>query len=391
VKDLTYEQYYNKKMSDRTYDTIIIGAGISGLACARQLNKYDKDFLIISKDIGGRILTSEDGSVNYGVFFVCSDYDNVLKYVALKSRIRLRDFCFHENKDTYVLFEPKFIRYLSQFIKTYKLLYKFRKKLRLLRKNSETVSQKKAIENDSFLHDLYMQKASDFIKERKIVSGTDMYLSKALYSTTFSKVSEMNAFSFLQFLIPLVTPIYTFTFEKEKMIKPFQDKIKIGSAIDIKFKDDKYKIKTADAILYSKNIVLATEISWSKEFAGVKKVNLSINTNMIHVKGIAKKEISWKNYQLFSPSGNVQAVADLKDGTYLFYYKNETPDLKDYFENPYIIASKQWRPAGTINGHNLIESNRGNNMYLIGDYNIAGLEESYITGLFSANQIIQSE
>ena len=377
-------------MSNRTYDTIIIGAGISGLACARQLNKYDQDFLIISKDIGGRILTSKDGSVNYGVFFVCSDYDNVLKYVTLKSRIRLRDFCFHENKNTYVLFEPKLARYLSQFIKTYKLLYKFRKKLRLFRKNSEIVSQKKAIENDSFLHEIYMQKASDFIKEHKIVSGTDMYLSKALYSTTFSKVSEMNAFSFLQFLIPLVTPIYTFTFEKEKMIKPFQDKIKIGSVTDIKFKDDKYKIKTADAILYSKNIVLATEISWSKDFAGVKKVNLPVNTNMIHVKGIAKKEISWKNYQLFSPPRNVQAVADLKDGTYLFYYKNEMPDLKDYFENPYIIASKQWRPAGTINGHNLIESNRGNNMYLIRDYNIAGLEESYITGLYSANQIIQS-
>ena len=378
-------------MSDRTHDTIIIGAGISGLACARQLNKYNQDFLIISKDIGGRILTSKDGSANYGVFFVCSDYDNVLKYVTLKSRIHLRDFCFHKNKNKYVLFEPKLARYLSQFIKTYKLLYKFRKKLRLLRKNSEIVSQKKAIENDSFLHELYMQKASDFVKEHKIVSGTDTYLSKALYSTTFSKISEMNAFSFLQFLIPLVTPIYTFTFEKEKMIKPFQDKIKIGSVTDIKFKDDKYKIKTADAILYSKNIVLATEISWSKDFAGVKKVNLPVDTNMIHVKGIAKKEISWKNYQLFSPPGNVQAVADLKDGTHLFYYKNETPDLKDYFENPYIIASKQWRPAGTINGHNLIESNRGNNMYLIGDYNIAGLEESYITGLFSANQIIQSE
>ena len=379
-------------MSNRTYNTIIIGAGISGLACARQLNKYDQDFLIISKDIGGRILTSEDENANYGAFFVCSDYDNVLKYVTLKSRIRLRDFCFHENKNTYVLFEPKLIRHLSQFVKAYKLLYKFRKKLRLLRKTSEIISQKKAIENDSFLHDLYMQKASDFIKEHKIVSGTDMYLSKALYSATFSKVSEMNAFSFLQFLIPLVTPIYTFTFEEGKMIKPFQDKIKIGSVTDIKFKDARYKIKTADAILYSKNIVLATEISWSKDFAGVKKVNIPVNTNMIHVKGIAKKEISWKNYQLFSPSGNVQAVADLKDGTYLFYYKSEMPDLKDYFENPYIIiASKQWRPAGTINGHNLIESNRGNNMYLIGDYNIAGLEESYITGLYSANQIIQPD
>ena len=376
-------------MSNRTYDTIIIGAGISGLACARQLNKYDQDFLIISKDIGGRILTSEDGNANYGAFFVCSDYDNVLKYVTLKSRIRLRDFCFHENKNIYILFEPKIVRYLPQFIKTYKLLYEFRKKLRLLRRNSETVSQKKAIENDSFLYDLYMQKASDLIKEHKIVSETDMYLSKALYSTTFSKVSEMNAFSFLQFLIPLVTPIYTFTFEKEKMIKPFQDKIKIGSVKDIKFKDDKYKIKTADAILYSKNIVLATEISWSKDFADVKKVNIPVNTNMIHVKGIAKKEISWKNYQLFSPPGNVQAIADLKDGTYLFYYKNEPPPLKNYFKKFQVIAHKLWSPAGTINGRILIESNRGNNMYLIGDYNIAGLEETYITGLFSANQIIQ--
>ena len=56
-------------MSTSIYDTIIIGAGISGLACARQLDKYNEDFLIISNDIGGRILTSEDGTANYGAFF----------------------------------------------------------------------------------------------------------------------------------------------------------------------------------------------------------------------------------------------------------------------------------------------------------------------------------
>ena len=55
-----------------------------------------------------------------------------------------------------------------------------------------------------------------------------------------------------------------------------------------------------------------------------------------------------------------------------------------------IIANHSWDPAGTINGHKLIECNRGNNMYLIGDYNIAGLEESFITGLYSANQIIKT-
>ena len=72
--------------------TIIIGAGISGLACARTLSENGEDFIIISEDIGGRILTSQDGKVNYGAFFVCSDYDNVLKFVKLKSQIRLRDF-----------------------------------------------------------------------------------------------------------------------------------------------------------------------------------------------------------------------------------------------------------------------------------------------------------
>jgi len=260
-----------------------------------------------------------------------------------------------------------------------------------LRKKSTAISQKKAIENDSFLYDLYMQDATEFIKENRIQSGTNKYLSKALYSTTFSTVSEMNAFSFLQFLIPLVTPIYRFKFEKEKMIKPFEENIKIGSVTDIKLKKDKYKIKSNENIFYSKNIVLATEISWSKKFADVKEVNKSVDTNMIHVKGIPKKSISRKKYQLFSPPDNVQAVADLENGSYLFYYKNKKPALNDYFENPEIVYEKQWSPAGTINGHNLIESDRGHNMYLIGDYNIAGLEEAYVTGLYSANQIIKSK
>ena len=108
-------------MKSKTYETIIIGAGISGLACARTLQENDKDFLIISKDIGGRILTSKDGTANYGAFFVCSDYYHVLKYVKLKSRIRLRDFCFHDGDETYVLFEQKLLGYSLQFIKVLNL------------------------------------------------------------------------------------------------------------------------------------------------------------------------------------------------------------------------------------------------------------------------------
>jgi len=368
--------------------TIIIGAGISGLACARRLSEAGEDFIIISEDIGGRILTSTDGSVNYGAFFVCSDYNNILKYVKLKSEIRLRDFCFHEDNRSFVFFELKLLKYSIQFLKVLKILYKFRKRFRNIRKITENISQKKAIENDDFLHYLYMQNAVDFVNEKNIESGTKTYLQKGLYSTTFSKIKEMNAFSFLQFILPIITPIYRFTFEKEKMIEPFKNRITIGKVKDINYKNEKYKVKVNEEFLQSKNIVLATQIDWSKKFAGVDKTNLPVNTNMLHIKGQPRKNILKKSYHLFNPPSNVQAIADLKNGTYLFYYKKMQPELNNYFINPKVLAHVYWNPVGTINGHCLIECNRGKNMYLIGDYNIAGLEESYITGIYAANQII---
>jgi len=378
-------------MTTKTHDTIIVGAGISGLACAKRLHEHGKDFLILSKDIGGRILTSNDGSVNYGAFFACSDYHHVLQYVKLRSRIKLSDFCFHDNNKWFVLYEPKLLLYLFQFMKVLKLLYNFRRALRKLRKASETISQKRAIENDDFLHGLYMKDATDFIMEHHLQKGTDTYLSKALYSTTFSKVTEMNAFSYLQFLLPLITPIYTFTFEKERMIAPFQDQIALGSVTDVRYKNGYYKIKFNDQRFSSKNIVFATDIRLSQRFAGVKETNKPISTNMLHIKGKPKDIVARKKYHLFSPIGDVQAIADLQDGTYLLYYKQKRPKLEEYFFNPQVLASHFWDFAGTINGHTLIETNRGNNMYLIGDYNVAGLEESYITGLYCANQIIQLE
>jgi len=378
-------------MADNVYESIIIGAGISGLACAKTLQQNNKDFLIISENIGGRILTSTDGKVNYGAFFVCSDYHHVLKYVSLKSRIKLREFCFHDGDATYFLFEPRLIKYFLQFAKGIKLLYKFRKHLRRLRKTTEILSQKEAMEQDRFLFNLYMQKADEFVRKQKIQGITEIYLSKALHSTTFSSISEMNAFSFLEFLLPLITPIYSFSFEMEEMTKAFKEKMLCNHVEDVIYKDGKYTIKTNDESFKATNIVLATNINWSENFAGVNKTNKPVSTNMLHIQGIPKDIIAKKKYHLFSPTSNVQSIAYLPDNTFLFYYKKKPYSLDTYFEKPKIINHHYWDPAGTINGHELIESNRGNNLYLIGDHNVCGLEDSYITGIYVANQIMNSQ
>jgi len=377
-----------ERMTAKTVDTIIIGAGISGLACAQRLQEFDKDFLIISKDIGGRILTSEEGTVNYGAFFVCSDYYHVLPFVTLQSRIKLSDFCFHEKGESYQFYEPRLLAYLYQLITIRKLLNRFRKAIRTFRITAETTSQKTVIESDPFLYEVYRKDAVGLAEECAIEQGTERYLSKALYSTTFSSIHEMNAFHFLLFLLPLITPIYTFIFEKKRMISPFQDKIILGSVSDICSGHDQYKVRANDSTYYAKNLVLATEISWSQQFAGVTEINKPVSTNMLHIRGTPKKSIAKKKYHLFSYPSMVQAIADLQDGTYLFYYKNKQPPLDHFFTSPQVLARHFWNPAGRINGHVLIESKREKNMYLIGDYNVAGLEEAFITGIYAANQII---
>jgi hypothetical protein len=174
------------------------------------------------------------------------------------------------------------------------------------------------------------------------------------------------------------------------MIESFKNKILVDTVNTLRYKDRRYFIKTKKNSYQVKNIILATEITWSYQYAKIKEFNKPVKTNMLHIRATPKQNIKKKKYHLFSPSNNVQAIADLQDGTYLLYYKNELPSLHMYFNNPKIIFQKQWNPAGTINGHHLIECDRGNNMFLIGDYNIAGLEESFITGIYGANQIIKN-
>ncbi|MFA5102290.1 MAG: FAD-dependent oxidoreductase [Candidatus Thermoplasmatota archaeon] len=352
-------------MIRKTYDTIIIGGGIAGLSCAYHLQQQGQDFLLISKDIGGRIRTSADGTVNYGAFFVCSDYDTLLPFVTLRHRIHLSDFCFHENDTMYPFYEPRLLLYLSQLMKTKRLLYRFRNHLRRLRKATETISQKNALEADSFLHDLYLKNAADFIKEHDLTRGTHRYLSKALYSTTFSGVQEMNAFSFLHYLLPLITPIFTFTFEKKTMTASFQEKIRIDSVIDIHSTSEWHKIKTTTETFMAKNLVLATELGWSSRFLGITEMNTPVSTHMMHIQGTPTTLVSRKKYHLFSPLDRTQSIADLQDGTYLLYYKDSPPALDTFFHHPELLASHFWDPAGRVNGHVLIESKRADNLYPI--------------------------
>ena len=66
--------YKTKYFSLCVEETIIIGGGIAGLACARKLSEENMNFKLISQDIGGRITTSSNGEINYAAYVVPSYY-----------------------------------------------------------------------------------------------------------------------------------------------------------------------------------------------------------------------------------------------------------------------------------------------------------------------------
>ena len=133
-------------------ETIIIGGGISGLACAHKLQSANKDFLVITKDIGGRIKFSENNpKINFGGVYITKDYFNLLPYVDVIEPFRLRDFYFFDGVMYKTLFSFQNITYIPKIISFLVVLWKFRNRLNIMRKNAEHQELQEVIKNDKLL------------------------------------------------------------------------------------------------------------------------------------------------------------------------------------------------------------------------------------------------
>ena len=88
----------------------------------------------------------------------------------------------------------------------------------------------------------------------------------------------------------------------------------------------------------------------------------------------------------FPPESSDIVMVHEPDETCLFYSKTPTPDLGLYFKQHRVIFQKHWDAAFFLGSH-VLECERGEGLYLIGDHSICSLEDAFITGLFAANRI----
>ncbi|EKD76418.1 MAG: protoporphyrinogen oxidase [uncultured bacterium] len=269
-----------------------------------------------------------------------------------------------------------------------RLVLKFQKHYAQFQKNELTAFQNEALQNDSYLLNLFQTPAEEFIKTEKIQQIVCDYIAEVTYMCTFTSLANLNAFQLMQIAMYVNIPIHEFTLNLAKLTDPIRKNIILDTVISLDTKQHAIETKLGKKFTYSK-LALALPLEEIQQLLPIRHDRIPATAYMFHITGQAKSQWSDADLELFQETESTIFISKQSNGTYLFYSKIATPTFSDYFTEYKILAQKYWNPAFFVGGHKLISMNQTADIYLAGDINIVGLEEAYISGVSAANTIIQ--
>lgn len=368
---------------NKIHETIIIGGGISGLSCARRLHDAGRDFLLISKELGGRMLMSKSFGMDYGAIYATEDYHNVLKYVEKEDRVRLRDFFIFDGSGYSTIFSLRNIRLVPQLFRLLYFVKKLRKHINQYQKKAPLYSIKECIEADPLLLEYWSTPATDFIKKHHL-EKIDEYIGNPATTTM--------TFLYLEMFLWIVSKTWVINFRHtiSKLTKGYEDKILLATVHKIHKQLNVYFIETSHGIFHAKHVVIAAPQMELDAVYNLPKPHLQQSAYIFHVVGRRREEFQGKCGVLFRPKHHdIYMLWKQKSGADIVYSKHPDPDFKQYYETYHVVHRVHWHPGIIIPGKEIIPQKLEDNLYLASDYNISGLEDSFLTGLYAANQIIK--
>jgi predicted NAD/FAD-dependent oxidoreductase len=366
---------------------IIIGGGVSGMACAHVLAEQSIPYRLISPQLGGRVVTSADGQINYGAYVLANNHRYLASFVRRGRPLRLFRLDFHKLHKEYT-FKKALVNHELELLRFMKIIHKFQKHYTQFQQRELEMLQPEALESDPYLFELYRTSAETFIKKEHIVNLVHDYISEVTYMCTFTPLAQLNAFNLLQVAMYVNIPVHEFTLNIELLTGPIKAAIVTNtvSAVDVA----QHRIKTIDSkhYRYSK-LVIALPLEQTQQFFTIHHDRLPAAAHMFHVRGTAKPAWSNADLELFADDSDTIFISKQSNGTYLFYSKTATPQFKDYFIEYTILTHHHWQPAFQIGGHQLIPMRVAADVYLAGDANIVGLEDAYISGVSAAKAVMR--
>lgn len=372
--------------------TIIIGGGISGLACARRLRDAGHSFHLVTDRIGGRMHHRPDGTMNFGATYINEDYHHVSRFVKKGQRFRLREAQCEQGDQLGTLFHWRNLRHLPAAIRLVRRLHEFRGALKNFRREAQFFPQKDLLARHPLIARLVQQPATDLIKELGIGKLNENYFQLAFRATCFVNADQANAFFYLGVLFPIIVPTWVADFRGayEGLTNGYQDRIIQDKAVSMIRGDNGWTVECQGGKkLLATNIVMAAPYHNAKELYPVPKPNLLAPATIFSVRGKRHPKYSNKRFVLLRPQvDGLELIWNQANGEDLLFCTVQEPNLGKIYEEYTITEKVEWKTAIVVSNGEWTPLNLEPNLFLVGDYNLCGMEDSYITGLCAANRIL---
>ncbi|MBI4040937.1 MAG: FAD-dependent oxidoreductase [Deltaproteobacteria bacterium] len=414
---------------------VIVGGGIAGLACARTLYDAGRSFVMITERLGGRIYA--ESGMSWGAKYITKDYHEVRKFCDDGLAIRIRDVYFETVNGPFSLFRRGGLKNFPKLMNVLRDVACLRCELLKFRKQARGECQKHVLQDYPLIQRWMKLPAKDYVAQQGLCELHEKFIHPILRATFFVTVEEVNTLFYLSALFPTWVCAYEadFTETLSKLGQGFGNQIWYDRVMTIGQEGGCFYVQTPKERFEAEAVVLATPVKVvEKLLTGViprvvpqRMQEVVLRTNpfgvyseepfhessvcVLAVEGERKPIYEharivmtardepvlclWKNrdgsdtvYVKGSLSTSAADPSILENGKYETELKPQFESLKKYYSNFKIRKAVHWRSAITISGPSWHCLNPQENLFVIGDHNICGLEDSFLTGQYAANVLL---
>jgi hypothetical protein len=234
----------------------------------------------------------------------------------------------------------------------------------------------------------------EFIEQHGLEALHPIYTDPMVRSTVFVPTENVNTFYYLAVLMPILLPTFLADFSDAlaRLIAGFERRIVIGRVLQVETTaKGTYRIRTSERDLSARHLVIATPCHNTRRFFPALEESPVQEVPMctLHVAGYRKREYR-PGKIVFLPRDHAATVLCPLPGNHdLLFAQSPDVDLGTYFDDAAMTACVEWKTAILLSGATWRPLQPRPNLFTIGDHNICGLEDSYLTGLFAANRIAE--
>ena len=400
------------------YETIVLGAGAAGMNCCLELQKANREYLLVSPNIGGHICNDEQRHMNYGAVFYFGTYKYMLASGLLKGTVDVlpklsMGQCHHDNGKSYepvsattVADAPSLFSYMRWMRDTFIPRYA------AFKDNCCTMEVSAALEKDPIIKELYTESAEHFIERMKFGPICHDLISMFAHACTGTKIRDLTALDYLNTVQPLTMKIIgvpplnllfdlkRFDFDSEGVkarLAQGSGEVLIGEAASVAKADGSWVVRVDGDMLTCENLVMATPAHITAQLlaegADVPPLDIRKASQLTGylIRGKARPGYAEHTVHLFDDTIPIIYIAKRLDSDYEIFTEvdfEEGNKFDQYFESWEVLGKKYWEYALYTAAHEALPQNLAPGLIMAGDVNGLGMEPAAISGIYAANKIL---